>query len=144
MKISSLLNVLPAAPMPPVAPVALVAPAAAEPCAWVINHSVYFNGDCDRCRPQCGAFCCIGYGFVSLTEEEAKSGRYVYKEASESCGCPLCQRMRASGVKYTLLKQRDGSCTYLDGSRQCSIYADRPETCRQYSCKNVPFSLTTS
>ncbi len=110
----------------------------------MINHSVYFNGDCERCRPQCGAFCCIGYGFVSLTEDEAKSGRYVYKEAAESCGCQLCQRMRMAGVRYTLLKQRDGSCTYLDGGRRCSIYADRPETCRRYSCKNVPFSLSTS
>lgn len=115
--------------------------AAAEPAFRLINRSVYLNGNCEQCRPHCGALCCT-YGFVSLTEEEAKSGRYLYKEASESCNCPTCQRMRELGIRYTLRKQADGSCMYLDGERRCSIYEDRPETCKTYSCRNIPFRLS--
>jgi len=40
VRVSTSLRVL-----PPAAP-------AAEPCVRVINHTVYFNGDCERCRPQ--------------------------------------------------------------------------------------------
>jgi Fe-S-cluster containining protein len=130
MTVSSLLRVMPA-DVP-----------AADPIARVINRSVYFSGNCEQCRPHCAAVCCTGYGFVSLTDDEAKSGRYVFKEATESCSCTMCVRMRESGVKYTLLKQADGSCMYLDGERRCSIYADRPETCKRYNCRNIPFRLS--
>ncbi len=130
MNISSLLRIVPDAPP------------AVEPVFRLINRTVYFNGDCERCRPHCGAVCCTGYGLVSLTEEEAKSGRFVYKEASETCDCSTCQRMKAAGIKYTLVKQPDGSCLYLDGTRRCSIYEHRPETCQKYKCTNVPFMLS--
>jgi len=131
MTLSSLLRAVPAETA-----------AAVEPVFRVLNRTVYFNGNCEQCRPHCGALCCTGYGFVPLTEEEAKSGRYLYKEASESCNCQICQRMREAGIKYTLHKQADGSCMYLNGERRCSIYEDRPETCRKYNCRNIPFRLT--
>ncbi|HEY8550356.1 MAG TPA: YkgJ family cysteine cluster protein [Vicinamibacterales bacterium] len=130
MTISSPLRVVPAEVSAP------------EPAFRLINRTVFFSGHCEQCRPFCAAVCCTGYGFVSLTEEEAASGRYVYKEATEGCGCQTCERMRAAGIKYTLLKQADGSCMYLDGGRRCSIYADRPETCRKYNCRNIPFRLS--
>ena len=108
----------------------------------VLNATLYFNGHCEECLPFCGAVCCRAYGFVSLTEEEARSGRYAYKEASETCECDTCTRMREMGIRYTVRKQPDGSCVYLDGARRCSIYEDRPETCRRYSCVNIPFVLS--
>jgi len=108
----------------------------------VLNGMVYFNGKCDECRAFCAAVCCRGYGYVALTEEEAKSGRYVYKEASDTCSCDVCKQMRDLGIRYALRKLPDGSCIYLDGARKCSIYEDRPETCKKYSCVNVPFRLT--
>ena len=110
----------------------------------VINGTVYFSGECDKCRPHCGAICCRTYGFVALTEEEAKSGRYAYKEMSEDCNCDVCTRMRELHMKYTLPKQPDGSCMYLDGSRRCSIYADRPAVCRTYTCVGIPFALNVA
>jgi hypothetical protein len=133
----------PLAVLPSPAPLAALPAPAADPALRVINQAVYFNGDCESCRPHCGALCCTGYTLVSLTDEEAASGRYAFKEATAECECNLCQTMRQAGVKYTLLKQRDGSCIYLDGSRRCSIYADRPQTCQRYSCKNLPFRITT-
>jgi Fe-S-cluster containining protein len=50
--------------------------------------------------------------------------------------------MRELGLKYVLLKQPDGSCIYLDGTRKCGIYESRPETCKKYSCVNLPFALS--
>jgi len=108
----------------------------------VINRSVNFNGRCDECRPHCAAACCSGYGYVGLTEEEAGSGRYEYHEVAEGCDCQACERMRELGIRYTLPKQADGSCIYLDGERRCSIYADRPEVCRAYTCVGIPFTLS--
>lgn len=108
----------------------------------VINRSVYFNGNCDQCRPHCGAVCCSGYGFVGLTEEEAKSGRYGYRQVTEGCECNTCKRMLELGLQYVLLKHPDGNCIYLDGTRGCGIYESRPETCKKYSCVNIPFNLS--
>lgn len=110
----------------------------------VLNGAAYFNGKCEDCRPFCAAVCCRGYGFVSLTDEEAMSGRYLYKEASESCNCSACSRMRELGIRFAMRKLPDGSCFYLDGSRRCSIYENRPATCRAYSCIGVPFALRPS
>lgn len=107
----------------------------------VLNGAAYFNGNCEACRPFCAAVCCRGYAFVALTEEEAKSGRYIYKEAEEGCGCDLCTRMREAGLRYVLRKRSDGACVHLDGSGKCSIYEDRPETCRKYSCVNTAFRI---
>lgn len=107
----------------------------------VLNGSVYFSGDCDTCRPFCAAVCCRGYSFVSLTEEEAKSGKYIYKKAGAECGCDLCNSMRAAGLQYVLRKRPDGACIHLDGSGRCSIYENRPETCRNYSCVNLAFRV---
>jgi Fe-S-cluster containining protein len=107
----------------------------------VLNGSVFFNGQCEACRPFCAAICCRGYKFVSLTEDEANSGNYAYKEASDTCDCETCRKMRELKIRYTLLKQPDGSCIYLDGARKCSIYENRPETCRRYSCVSIAFVL---
>lgn len=107
----------------------------------VLNGAVYFSGQCESCRPFCGSVCCRGYAFVSLTEEEAQSGLYVFKEAEEGCDCVMCTRMRDAGVQYALYKRSDGACFYLDGTGRCSIYHDRPETCRKYSCTKVAFRI---
>ena len=107
----------------------------------VLNGFVRFNGKCNDCRSLCAAVCCRGYAFVPVTEEEAKSGKYDYKEVSDTCDCDTCKRMREQSIRYTLRKHSDGSCVYLDGERKCSIYKDRPETCKNYSCVGVPFEL---
>ncbi len=108
----------------------------------VLNRTVYFNGECDTCRPYCGAICCSAYGFVGLSEEEAKSGKFEYREATDDCTCDSCKRMRELGLRFMLPKHPDGSCVYLDGTRKCSIYEDRPDVCRNYTCVNIPFAIT--
>jgi Fe-S-cluster containining protein len=108
----------------------------------IINRAVYFNGKCEECRPHCAAVCCSGYGFVGLTESEVKSGKYLYRQMEEGCSCSVCQRMKELGLRHSLRKNPDGSCVYLDGTRKCSIYADRPEVCKGYTCVKVPFVLS--
>ena len=124
--------------------IALTAPPleSKSPAFKVLNGMVYFNGKCEECRPFCASICCRGYSFISITEDEARSGIYNYKEASETCECDTCKRMREHEIRYALRRLSDGSCVHLDGNRRCSIYDDRPETCRKYSCVNIPFALT--
>ncbi|HYL05005.1 MAG TPA: YkgJ family cysteine cluster protein [Thermoanaerobaculia bacterium] len=136
MNLSSMLRTVPA-PGTPGAPAA-----AEEPAMRVINRTVYFSGDCERCRPHCGALCCSDYAVVALTEEEVQSGRYAWRGVTEGCECATCRKMRDLGVRHALLKQADGSCVYLDGSRRCSIYAERPATCRGYTCRSIPFRVS--
>lgn len=112
-----------------------------RPPTTVINGVVYFNGKCDECRPSCGAICCRSYGYVTLTEEEALSGRFAYAEVSQDCDCDNCTKARERGIRYYLRKQPDGSCIYLNGENRCSIYADRPQVCQGYSCVHIGWSL---
>jgi hypothetical protein len=111
------------------------------PLFRVLNGNVYFNGKCAKCRSFCAAACCREYAFVTLTEEEAKSGRYAYKEASDECGYATCRRMRELRVRYTVRKLPDDCCLYLDRSRKCNIHKDWLESCRKYSCINVVSNL---
>jgi hypothetical protein len=84
------LNVLPRADAP------------AEPAVRVVDHAVHFSGDCDSCRPHCGALCCTGYDFVVLTDDETASGRYACKDVVDGCDCALCERMRQGDVRRWL------------------------------------------
>lgn len=107
----------------------------------VLNGMAYFSGKCDECRPFCASVCCRGYGFVSLTTEEANSGRYTFRTVTENCNCDTCKKMKDLGIEFALRRLPDGSCIYLDGTRKCAIYENRPETCKKYSCQNVAFVL---
>ena len=102
---------------------------------------VIFNGNCDQCLPYCEAACCQIYQFVGLTEEEAKSGRYKYIAEDPTCDCATCADMRTAGVRFSLIKNPDFSCIYLDKNKRCGIYEIRPQTCRAYTCKDkiLPF-----
>jgi len=110
-------------------------------CYVAEDHTVIFNGDCEECRPHCGSLCCISYGYVTLSEEEALSGRYQYKAVTEGCECESCENMRKARVLYSLLKKADYSCLHLESNGRCGIYEYRPQTCRNYSCKGIIFPL---
>jgi Fe-S-cluster containining protein len=112
-------------------------------CFELSPEFAIFNGNCDECVPFCGAVCCEIYEFVKLTEEEAKSGRYKFIEEDPTCDCAQCTDMRALDMRYSLPKNPDYSCVYLDENKRCSIYEIRPQTCRDYNCKGklIPLSL---
>ncbi len=110
-------------------------------CFELEEDIVIFNGNCEECRPYCESLCCQVYRFVALTEEEAKSGRYQYIEETPGCVCETCIEMREAGVRYSLTKNPDHSCSNLDHNKMCGIYEIRPQTCRTYNCKDriLPF-----
>lgn len=110
-------------------------------CFELASDSVIFNGNCDECVPYCGSLCCELYEFVKLTEEEAKSGRYEFIAEDPECNCERCVGMRDLDIHYTLPKKDDFGCIYLDKNKRCSIYEIRPQTCRDYTCKDRLFPL---
>ena len=107
----------------------------------LLNGTAQFNGDCEACRPYCGAFCCKGYTLVHLSEAEAKSGLYAYTQVADDCQCANCTLMRELNLSYNLLKKEDGSCYYLDENNYCGIHKDRPLACRMYNCKHSTFYI---
>lgn len=102
---------------------------------------VIFNGNCEQCRPHCESACCQIYDYVELTDEEGKSGRYKFIEEDPNCNCDTCRAMRILEIHYSLAKNPDYSCIYLDERKMCGIYETRPQTCRTYNCKDkiLPF-----
>lgn len=80
----------------------------------------------DRVEVPCGSCraCCSDPHFhANLTEHEAQRFAYV-----EYCG------------QKVLPKKADGTCVHLIGGN-CSIYAERPRTCRIFDCRYFMFGL---
>jgi len=87
--------------------------------------------ECSKCGVCCKLF------WINLTEEEYKSGKYKTQfeefglekdfEEAEMCGANI------------ISQNKDGSCIYLiDG--KCSIHKTRPQSCRNFFCKNTKFT----
>jgi len=45
---------------------------------------------------------------------------------------PGVSRYTASTEKYTLAQKPDSSCFFLDSSKRCRLYDQRPDTCRNH------------
>ncbi len=43
--------------------------------------------------------------------------------------------------KSILSRDENGACTYLDSRGMCSIYEDRPKSCRAFDCRSTRFTL---
>ncbi|MBX3159321.1 MAG: YkgJ family cysteine cluster protein [Deltaproteobacteria bacterium] len=74
--------------------------------------------DCDSRQHACQSACCRLYR-VNLTAEEVREGQVFWDLA----------------VPYALPRRPNGDCVYLDPTTiKCTIWAQRPSVCRQYSC----------
>ncbi len=95
----------------------------------------YIDGLCDSCY----ALCCHMPSEVSaedlvrmgvLTEFHLElSERDRVKDALKH---PGVGRFAAKSGKYTLAQRLDGACYFLDQNYRCSIYENRPDTCRNH------------
>ncbi len=112
-------------------------------CFDMDEEIVSFNGVCEECRPYCESLCCQVYKFVGLSEAEVNSGRYQYISETPGCECETCVEMRQAGVRYSLIKNPDFSCIYLDEHKMCGVYEIRPQTCRTYNCKGLVLPFQT-
>lgn len=75
--------------------------------------------DCEARLPHCKAACCRIFD-ASLTVPEVESGRYDWDPKRP----------------YALRRERNGCVHLKGGSCDCTVYHDRPQTCRTYSCEN--------
>ncbi len=81
-----------------------------------------FECDCLDALPYCQARCCAIHG-IELTSEEAATGKF-----------------HQSGDPPQLNRRSDGYCIYNDhGNCRCTIYKDRPGTCRDFHCTRGPY-----
>lgn len=88
------------------------------------GDGVYLKFDCDcmDALPYCKARCCSIHG-IYLAQEEASSGQFAF-----------------SGNPPELKRRADGYCVYNDRqNHHCSVYEDRPGTCRDFHCSRGPF-----
>jgi Fe-S-cluster containining protein len=75
--------------------------------------------DCERRHAACQSACCRLYR-VNLTAAEVRKGEVLWDLA----------------MPYALPRLPNGDCVYLDPkSSKCTIWAQRPAVCRQYSCE---------
>jgi hypothetical protein len=75
----------------------------------------------------CTACCRDPNLFVDVTDEEAKRLK-VHQDTN------MDQREYKNGVAWVLDRNEKGECVYLIDNR-CSIYSERPKSCRQYDCR---------
>ena len=97
------------------------------------RRKVTFHGNCFEMHEVCQAMCCCEWE-VDISSDEYASGLY----SAESI-CSFTKKACSNGSLpcinrgYLLSKKEDKSCIYLEGN-QCSIYVDRPRTCRDFQC----------
>ena len=75
---------------------------------------------------ECGGQCC---GFMPATEAEFQ--RIVAAHPLPDGAAAIRFPTRLMGMGRVVMMP-GGGCPYLRADRRCSIYADRPQTCRDY------------
>ena len=93
--------------------------------AWLEQMRASLRGECGTDVPcgDCVGCCVSGYPVVLRAEDE----RAV-------AVIPLEHIARAVDGRTLMLALPDGTCPMLK-DRKCSIYASRPQTCRDYDCR---------
>lgn len=83
-----------------------------------------FDAPCLECLPYCKAHCCSCTGIL-LIEDEVEQ----YSDQN----IPTTFNFEAD--EFEMKKSADGFCSMLDRqTRTCTIYEDRPQTCRTFHC----------
>ena len=95
----------------------------------------YIDGLCDSCL----ALCCympteldapdlIRMGILTEFHLELS----VREQVKDALKHPGVLRYASKSGKYTLTQKLDGACYFLDKEHRCSVYENRPETCRNH------------
>lgn len=93
--------------------------------AWLAEMRASLRGDGGTQVPcgDCVGCCVSGYPIVLRTED-----------ARAAAEVPLQFIARATDGRTLMMAREDGTCPMLH-DRRCSIYASRPQTCRDYDCR---------
>ena len=104
-----------------------------------LNHlsrwSLYKKDMCNTCE----GLCCYMPVEV-MTPDLIRMGILVEfhlelsqkEQIKEALKHPGVTRFTASTDKFTLAQKPDNSCVFLDHHKRCTIYEDRPDTCRNH------------
>jgi Fe-S-cluster containining protein len=95
---------------------------------WLQDAAAVLRGTAGADVP-CGSCvgCCVSSYFIPVRPEDAAARTRIPPDLLvHAPGQPAHQRM----MGY----REDGSCPML-GAGRCTIYADRPQTCRDYDCR---------
>jgi Fe-S-cluster containining protein len=96
--------------------------------SWLLGAVAVLRGTAGADVP-CGSCvgCCVSSYFIPVRPEDAAARARI----------PPARLVRASRQAADLLMmgyREDGSCPMLS-TGQCTIYSDRPQTCRDYDCR---------
>jgi len=93
----------------------------------------------DLCR-SCWASCCHGMAVEVSVPDLIRLGLLDEEEASENLRAAvrrlnrrgILRPSRPEAVVFVLRQKRNRDCLFLDEKRRCTVYATRPEICRQF------------
>jgi hypothetical protein len=94
---------------------------------WLSHMRAVLRGESDANVP-CGDCigCCVSSYPIPLRPEDVRARAEVPEQ--------FLLGTMASGERWMMGFREDGCCPFMNG-RQCDIYADRPQTCRDYDCR---------
>ncbi|MBT0570312.1 YkgJ family cysteine cluster protein [Curvibacter sp. CHRR-16] len=105
--------------------------------------SRYRNGLCDTCQANCctmplevGLPDLIRLGVVDPFEAEYEEPRRIAKRL-EKAG--IIEHFNHKHCLFTIARRAGGDCRFLDAqTRRCTVYEQRPDTCRLHPQKKSP------
>jgi len=97
----------------------------------------YRAGLCDSCQANCCTMPVevrladlVRLGLVDPFEAEHEEVRLIARRLQKA---GQIERYTAKAGVFTLPRRASGDCRYLDAaSRRCTVYAQRPDTCRRH------------
>lgn len=94
---------------------------------WLVAMRAVLRGEREADVP-CGDCigCCVSSYPIPLRPEDRKARAEVPEQ--------YLLGHSAQGQRWLMGFRDDGSCPFMEGGK-CGIYADRPQTCRDYDCR---------
>jgi uncharacterized protein len=94
---------------------------------WLAAMRAVLRGERDADVP-CGncVGCCVSSYPIPLRREDVRARSEVPEQ--------FLLGTQASGERWLMGFREDGRCPFMN-QHQCDIYADRPQTCRDYDCR---------
>jgi len=94
---------------------------------WLVAMRAVLRGERDADVP-CGDCigCCVSSYPIPLRPEDVRARAEVPEQ--------FLLGQSAQGERWLMGFREDGSCPFMN-DRKCGIYAERPQTCRDYDCR---------
>lgn len=90
-----------------------------------------------KCKKKCG-HCCMICVDIYLTPEEVEKNIYEIQKRKGRCRLNGWSNkvLKRKQIYNKELKKKIYACFYFDSNKsKCTIYKNRPESCRWYNCK---------